>query len=320
VIHTTCVFYKIILKKVWVNKFLGVDIGGTNTKIGIVTRNGELLEKVKYPTNDLFSGDGYIKNFSAILKEILDVNSEIKKVGIGVPGLITKDRRSLLKLANIPDLSGLNLLDQLESLLPGYHFALENDANAACLGEFYFSEHDLPNTFLMVTLGTGIGGAAVIDGKLFLGGNGNGVEIGHMLADENSVYEDYISKRAMVTYVKKKLEKQKYMNSVLASINSDELTAKDIEVALKQKDILATKAFANFGKWLGRNLVSAMRVLDINTILLGGGVSKTFKYMEGPMMQEIKTYLGEYYTKELVIQKASLKNEAGIIGAASLNF
>ena len=69
-IHTTCVFYKIILKKVWVNKFLGVDIGGTNTKIGIVTRNGELLEKVKYPTNDLFSGDGYIKNFSAILETL----------------------------------------------------------------------------------------------------------------------------------------------------------------------------------------------------------------------------------------------------------
>ena len=118
------------------NKFLGVDIGGTNTKIGIVTRDGELLEKVKYPTADLFFGDGYIKNFSALLKEILDANSEIKKVGIGVPGLITKDRRSLLKLANIPDLSGVNLLDQLELLLPGYHFALENDANAACLGEF----------------------------------------------------------------------------------------------------------------------------------------------------------------------------------------
>ena len=115
-------------------------------------------------------------------------------------------------------------------------------------------------------------------------------------------------------------EKEKYMNSVLASINSEELTAKDIEAALKQKDILAKKAFANFGKWLGRNLVSSMRVLDINTILLGGGVSKTFKYMEGPMMQEINTYLGGYYTKDLVIQKASLKNEAGIIGAASLNF
>ena len=95
------------------NRFIGVDIGGTNTKIGIVTREGELIEKVKHPTADLFHGEGYIKNFSVLLKNILDANPEIKKIGIGVPGLITKDRRSLLRLANIPSLSGANLLDQL---------------------------------------------------------------------------------------------------------------------------------------------------------------------------------------------------------------
>ena len=301
-------------------RFIGVDIGGTNTKIGIVTREGELIEKIKHPTAELAKGVGYVQNFSVVLKEVLDANPDIKKVGIGIPGLISKDRRSLMKLANIPSLSGVQLLNELESLLPGYQFALENDANAACLGEFYFSEHDLPNTFLMVTLGTGIGGAAVIDGQLFIGGNGNGVEVGHMLADEDSIYEDYISKRAMVAYVLKKLSKDKYQDSVLAAIPEEELTAKDIEEALKVKDKLAKKVFAHFGKWLGRNLVSAMRVLDINTILLGGGVSKTFKFMEGPMMEEINKYLGPYYTENLIIQKASLKNEAGIIGAASLNF
>lgn len=301
-------------------RFLGVDIGGTNTKIGIVTRDGELLEKVKIPTAQLAEGDGYIKNFASELKIFLEQNLDIKKIGIGIPGLISKDRRSLLKLANIPSLSGAYLLDQLEELLPGYQFALENDANAACLGEHYFSEHDLPDTFLMVTLGTGIGGAAVIDGKLFLGGNGNGVEVGHMLADAESVYEDYISKRAIVAYALEKLKKEKYADSVLSTYKPEELTSKDIEAALKNGDKLARKIYAHFGKWLGRNLVSSMRVLDINTILLGGGVSKTFKYMEKTMMKEITSFLGPYYTDKLVIQKASLKNEAGIIGAATLNF
>lgn len=301
-------------------RFLGVDIGGTNTKIGIVTRAGELVEKIKVPTPELAKGDGYVKNFAAELKKVLDKNKDIKNVGIGIPGLISKNRRSLLKLANIPSLSGVNLLDELEDLLPGYTFALENDANAACLGEYYFSEHDLPETFLMVTLGTGIGGAAVIDGKLFIGGNGNGVEVGHMLAGPDEVYEDYISKRAIVAYALEKLKKDKYKDSVLANYNADELTSKDIEAALKSGDKLAKKIYGHFGKWLGKNLVSAMRVLDINTILLGGGVSKTFKYMEKNMMKEITQFLGPYYTDKLVIQKASLKNEAGIIGAASLNF
>lgn len=301
-------------------RFIGVDIGGTNTKIGIVTREGELIEKVKYPTAELSEGEGFIKNFAQTLTETLKANPDISKVGIGIPGLISKDRRSLKKLANIPALSGAHLLDELEAIIPNVQFALENDANAACLGEHYFSEHDLPNTFLMVTLGTGIGGAAVIDGKLFLGGNGNGVEVGHMLADKDSVYEDYISKRAMVAYVLEKVKKEKYRDSVLNTFPEGELTAKDIEAALKNGDKLAKKVYEHFGKWLGKNLVSAMRVLDINTILLGGGVSKTFKYMEGPMMKEIHAFLGPYYTEDLVIQKASLKNEAGIIGAATLNF
>jgi glucokinase len=305
-----------------VERFIGVDIGGTNTKLGIVTRNGELTHKIKYPTADFVASKrGYIKEFSLVLKKMLDANTDIKKIGIGIPGLISKDRRALLKLANIPSLSGAPIVEELENLLPGYQFSLENDANAACLGEFYFSEDKLPNTFLMVTLGTGIGGAAVIDGKLFLGGSGNGVEVGHMLADKDSVYEDYISKRALVAYVLDKLEKSdKYNDSILAKIPSKELTTKDIELALKEKDKLAKKVFAHFGKWLGKNLVSAIRVLDIHTILLGGGVSKTFKHMEEPMMEEIHEYLDEYYTGDLVIQKASLKNEAGIIGAASLNF
>ena len=160
-------------------RFIGVDIGGTNTKFGIVNRNGELTNKIKYPTSELVASErGYIEAFSHILKKLLDLNTDIKKIGIGIPGLISKDRRSLLRLANIPSLSGASIIDDLERLLPGYQFSLENDANAACLGEFYFSEKKLPNTFLMVTLGTGIGGAAVIDGKLFLGGNGNGVDGG----------------------------------------------------------------------------------------------------------------------------------------------
>ncbi len=303
-------------------RYIGVDIGGTNTKFGIVTREGELLYKIKYPTAELVaSEDGYITAFSKVLKQILLEYPDIHKVGIGIPGLISNDRRSLLRLANIPSLSGASLLDELEALLPSVQFSLENDANAACLGEFYFSEHNLPDTFLMVTLGTGIGGAAIIHGKLFNGGHGNGVEVGHMLADKNSVYEDYISKKALVQYALDKLQNsEKYQDSILAQIPADELTTKDIESALKEKDKLAKKVFAHFGKWLGKNLVSSIRVLDIHTILLGGGVSKAFKYMEEPMMNEIKTYLDDYYTNDLVIQKASLKNEAGIIGAATLNF
>lgn len=301
-------------------KYIGIDVGGTNVKIGVVTRDGELIEKVKFPTEELVKGKGFIHNFCAVIKAVTVNHPSIKKIGLGVPGLISKDRRVLLKLANIPSLSGVAIVSELEKKFPGFSIKLENDAKVACLGEFYFSEHQLPDTFLMITLGTGIGGAAMVDGKLFTGGNGNGIEIGHMLGMKDKVYEDFISKRATVNFVLKELEDPANKKSELNLIPADLLDSKMIEAALKNGDEVAKKAYKNFGKWLGRNIVSSMRVLDINTILLGGGVSKTFKYMKKPMLEVIHSHLGEYYTKEMVIQKASLGNDAGIIGAAALNF
>jgi len=301
-------------------KYIGIDVGGTNVKIGVVNKQGDILEKIKYPTIELAEGKGFVSNFCKAIQTTLDLYPDIKNIGLGVPGLISKDRRTLIKLANIPSLSGVCIVGELEKVFPKHNIKLENDAKVACLGEFYFSEHQLPDSFLMITLGTGIGGAAMIDGKLFVGGSGNGVEIGHMLGAKDKVYEDFISKRATVAYVLKELEKSSNKNSCLNAIAKDELTSKDIEAALKQGDEVARKAYKNFGKWLGRNIVSSMRVLDIRTILLGGGVSKTFKYMKAPMYDVINKHLGEYYTDDLVIEKASLGNDAGIIGAAALNF
>lgn len=301
-------------------KYIGIDVGGTNVKIGVVTKQGELLEKVKYPTAELIEGVGFMPNFCAAIQHTIDIYPDIKNIGLGFPGLISKDRRTLIKLANIPSLSGVCIVGELEKAFPKYKIKLENDAKVACLGEFYFSEHTLPDSFLMITLGTGIGGAAMIDGKLFVGGSGNGVEIGHMLGSKDKVYEDFISKRATVAYVLKELEKTSNKKSSLSDIPKDELTSKNIEAALKQGDEVAKKAYKNFGKWLGRNIVSSMRVLDIRTILLGGGVSKTFSYIKEPMYEVINEHLDEYYTDDLIIEKASLGNDAGIIGAAALNF
>jgi glucokinase len=141
-----------------------------------------------------------------------------------------------------------------------------------------------------------------------------------MLGAKDRVYEDFISKKATVSFVLKELEKRGNKQSILNNIPKEELDSKMIEAALKQGDEVAEKAYCNFGKWLGRNIVSSLRVLDVRTVLLGGGVSKTFKYMKTPMYKVINEHLGDYYTKDLEIKKASLGNDAGIIGAAALNF
>ena len=298
-------------------KLLGIDIGGTNVKFGLVTKKGELLEKVKYPTQELVASGSFMKGFIKAMETELAKHKTIKKVGIGIPGLISKDRRKTLKLANIPGMDGVNIIDQLEKAFPKVSFKLENDANAAILGEFHFSTNKLPKSFAMITLGTGIGGAAVIDGKLFPGGNGNGVEIGHMISTPGKIYEDFLGKSAIIQQAEKVLKKSNKKSKLHKFEN---ITSKDIAKAAKKGDDLATSIFKKFGKHLGDCIISTIRILDVDTIVLGGGVAETFNIIEKPIYKRISKHLnGEYYDGKIKLKLATLKNEAGILGAASLH-
>ena len=297
-------------------KFIGVDIGGTNVKFGVVSSDGVLLSKKKYPTTEVVAKTGkFIDGFILCIKEQLADNKKINKIGIGLPGLLSKDRTTTQLLQNIPSLNETNLIKTLNKAFPQIEFALENDANAAALGEFYFSKDKLPRDFAMITLGTGIGGAAIIDGKIFLGGNGNGMEIGHMVRTSSKTFEDLMGKRGIVGGAESLLKKS---NAISKLRDLEVITAKDVEKAAKKGDLIALKVYAKLGKYLGENIVSLVRVLDVDTIVLGGGVAGTFKFFEDKMRKSVAEFLPSSIVKELKIIPASMANEAGIVGAASL--
>ena len=297
-------------------KFIGVDIGGTNVKFGVVSSDGVLLSKKKYPTAEVVAQTGkFMDGFITCIKEQLAENKKIKKIGIGVPGLLSKDRTTTQILQNIPSLNQTNLIETLSQAFPDIEFHVENDANAAALGEFYFSKTKLPQDFAMITLGTGIGGAAIIDGKIFLGGNGNGMEIGHMVRTSSKTFEDLMGKRGIVGGVENLLKKSD-TKSKLRDLKV--ITAKDVEKAAKKGDEIALKVYAKLGKYLGENIVSLVRVLDVDTIILGGGVVGTFKFFEDKMNKSVAEFLPSSIVKDLKIIPASMANEAGIVGAASL--
>jgi glucokinase len=297
-------------------KFIGVDIGGTNVKFGVVSSDGVLLSKKKYPTAEVVAKTGkFIDGFIDCIKEQLADNKKINKIGIGVPGLLSKDRTTTQVLQNIPSLNETNLVKTLNQAFPHIVFAVENDANAAALGEFYFSKDKLPQDFAMITLGTGIGGAAIIDGKIFLGGNGNGMEIGHMVRTSSKTFEDLMGKRGIVGGAESLLKKSSAKSRLR---DLEEITAKDVEKAAKKGDEIALKVYAKLGKYLGENIVSVVRVLDVDTIVLGGGVAGTFKFFEDKMRRSVAEFLPSAIVKDLKIIPASMANEAGIVGAASL--
>ena len=298
------------------NRFLGVDIGGTNVKIGIVDDKGELLEKYKHPTVDVSKDGKFVENFTSLLKDILEKNTDIKKVGIGIPGIISKDRLSTLELPNIPSLSNQRIIPYLTQHLPEHEFFLENDANAAAIGEFLFGDHDIKDHLILLTLGTGLGGGVILDRKIFKGGDGNGMEIGHIISSSGETIEYHVGKKGIVRTAHELLKKYD-TDSFLDKYKGD-FTAKEVVSGAKKGDKVCKKVFKKVGKYTGECIVAACRIFDIKTIVIGGGVSDTYPYISKSMNKAIHANLTEYYLKDLKIEIATLKNEAGIIGAASL--
>jgi glucokinase len=297
--------------------FFGIDIGGTNVKIGLVNQSGELLNKVKHRTHEVRERGDFVKAFIPILKQQFDQYPEVKKVGIGVPGTVTKDRTSTIELPNVPELDGVNLMAPLQQAFPDVVFHLENDANAAALGEYYFAPAKTPECFIFITMGTGIGGAAIIDGKIFKGGDGNGMEVGHIISSYGHSVEDEIGKKGIIKITKKYIKKGKFKTRLKKHKN---LNSKEIVAAVHEGDPLAIEVFHKVGKILGEALVSVIRILDIKDVYIGGGVSDTFTYLEESMHATLDKHLTPYYTENINIRMAELGNNAGIVGAASLCF
>ncbi len=296
-------------------KFMGIDIGGTNIKIGIVGTNGNMEHKIKYPTVNLKKGEDFVHGFITILETEFGKHSEVQKIGIGIPGTLSKDRSKLLEITAIPVLNGVEMKKALQEKFPDKIFHLENDANAAALGEYYFAGTKIPENYIFVTLGTGVGGAAIINKDIFTGGWGNGMEIGHILSKNGKELEENIGKIGIMKRAKRLMKNKK---TVLSGIKP--LDPKKILQAAIDGDKVAGKIYTELAVFLGEGLVSTMRLLDINVILIGGGLSACYDFILDTLKDTIEEGLTPYYTSELQIKKAVLGNNAGIIGAASLCF
>jgi len=296
-------------------KYMGIDIGGTNVKIGIVDREGGMESKVKYATSELRESGDFVNGFLDILSREFEKHPEIQDIGMGIPGTQSLDRTTCLEIAAIPELDGVVLKKHLQDRFPGKEFHIENDANVAALGEYYFSGTKIPENYLFVTLGTGIGSAAIINKKIFVGGDGNGMELGHILSKNGKELEENIGKRGIMKRAEKLLDRKK---TTLRKY--DDLDPKVIVKEALKGDKVSIKIFKEVGELLGEGLVATIRLLDIKTILIGGGLSAGLELIIDKLQETLEYNLTPYYTSKILIKRAELGNNAGIIGAASLCF
>lgn len=298
--------------------FLGVDVGGTHLKIGLVDREGNMLDFQKEDTTPYRDHpDGFGKCFIDGLGKYIKKYPEVDKVGIGLPGMITKDRTTPLEIPAIPNLNGFPLKAGLLAAYPNHEFYLENDAAAAAIGEFYYGKGNTAENFLFITMGTGIGSALVFEGQVFKGSRGNALEMGHMLSRGNAGLENLIGRGGIL----------KIMKKLIASYpeKAGDLVGKELGTHLlvdtaKAGNEVSLMVFKEVGEILSEAIVSTVRILDVTDVYFGGGISAGLEFMMPTIEHNTRKYLSPYYVKDLRLKKATLENNAGTLGAAALCF
>ncbi len=299
-------------------QYLGIDVGGTNVKMGIVdAQSGNITNFYSHDTASWRESGHFVEQFADAIALQLYEHKELKKVGIGLPGMINRERTVPLEITAIPELNGVPLVETLNKRFPDVQFFLENDANAAALGEFYFADEKIDENYIFITLGKGVGGSAIINKKVFFGGDGNAMEPGHLPSRNNRVLERNIGKKELLDLANDR--RQEYTGSTqLASDGSISTTS--LVAAAAVGDKLALQIWTEVGEMLGDGLVSLIRVLDIKQILIGGGLSASYDYILPAVQKQLDFWLTPYYQKGLSLKRATLGNDAGLLGAASLCF
>lgn len=303
----------------------GIDVGGTSVKCGLFHTDGTLVEKWEIPTRTENNGQNILpdvaETINAKLAEKNIDKADVEGVGIGIPGPINS-RGEAACAVNL--YWGFTPVAQILGDLTGLKAQAGNDANVAALGEAWKGAAAGAQNIIMITLGTGVGGGIIINGKILAGSHGAGGEIGHALVvrgeDEkcncgnHGCLEQYASATGIVRVAGRMLAASEE-DSTLRELQN--ITAKDVLDAFKAGDAVAVRIMEYVGDLLGGAIAGFTTVVDPEAIVIGGGVSKAGQ----PLIDCIEKYYQRYAfssCKETPIVLATLGNDAGIYGAAKM--
>lgn len=309
---------------------VGVDLGGTAIKVGLVSMSGRIIKKAEIPSNADKGPDAVIKQIVKGIKVVSKGYGEkVLGIGIGSPGSVNQEK-GVVK--NPPNLKGWHSV-KLSSLVKdkiGKEVYVENDANAAAIGELIFGAGKKLDNFVMVTLGTGVGGGIVLNKEIYRGQYGAAGELGHITIDGNGAkckcgsvgcIEAYIGNKYLVDRVTAMLKSHTDSKLyIMMKKNKGSITPKMIHEAAKLKDEFSIAVIEDVGKKLGIALASVINLLDVPNVIIGGGVSGFGKMLFDSTEKTIKSRVMKPIRKTIRLFPAVLKNEAGIKGASALVF
>lgn len=313
--------------------YLGLDLGGTNIKAGIIDANFHLIAHTSVPTEAGKGPDAVIENMAAAARSVaaranIDMG-EIAGIGIGAPGPLDLVKGIVLAAPNLPGWKNVPLRDRIQKLT-GRPAILENDANAAAFGEFCAgaAAGDEIRDMVMLTLGTGVGSGIVVNGKLVHGAFNLAGEAGHMIVNPEGERDGCGTHGCLEIYGSASHTARRATEAVAGGAKSSlsallkagpgKITAKDVFQAAEQGDALANQIIDETAKYLGIACVNFCRILDPRMIVFAGGMTLAGDFLFDRIRAAFKRHSWTIVADRVEIVPATLGNDAGVIGAAAV--
>ncbi len=303
---------------------IGVDLGGTNLRTALISPSGDILFKQKEATE---AAQGHARVIAKLIDHIRQQQEFARKVGrtvvgvgVGAPGVIHAHRGVVVTSPNFPDWDNLPLKQELESAV-GIPVSIENDANAAALGEQWRGAAQGIKSMIFLTLGTGVGGGIVLDGKIWHGADGMAGEVGHMtiLPDgrrcgcgNRGCLEMYASSRGIVLNYQERIRAQGHSEPLSS------LTSSAVYQAASKGDPLAARVMEEMGRYLGIGIANLINIFNPEMVVIGGGVKDAWPLFIEATRDEVRERAFAYPAERTRIVPSVLGDEAGMIGAAGV--
>ncbi|MDO5396969.1 MAG: ROK family glucokinase [bacterium] len=308
--------------------YIGIDLGGTNIAAGIVDENGNIICSKSVPTESERPTEEIVRDMAELSKQLIaesgTEHEEIKGIGIGCPGTIDFEKGEVVYSNNIP-MAHFPLAEHFKKYL-NLPVKVDNDANCAALGEYTVNGGGA-DCFLFITLGTGVGGGLILNGKIFRGFNGAAIEAGHITlisggekctCGKEGCWEAYASVTALIRDTRRAMEQ--YPESMMNTIaeRDGKVSGRTAFEAAKNGDEAGQKIVEQYARYIADGIVSCENFIQPEIISIGGGISREGDYLLNPVRDYVSANGFNKFMPKSRIVTAKLFNDAGIIGAAML--
>ncbi|HCD50899.1 MAG TPA: ROK family protein [Balneolaceae bacterium] len=309
-------------------KAIAIDLGGTNIKAAVVDQEQGIIEQTSTPTHADLGRDYLLDRIASTVAELTKADGAIG-IGMGLPGMVNREQTTIYYAPNLPGWEEVNAAEEITKRT-GLPCRIENDANIAALGSLHFGVGQKHDDFIILTLGTGVGGGIIVNRQLFKGSRGMAGELGHVIIDYHGPLSNSVTRGTIEAYLGQRFLSRFASDMIMQhpenplykkfSKDFDKLEPVDLTQEANNGNQLAIEILAKTGQRLGYAIINYTHMMDIRKFVLSGGVSKAGEWLFEPAREIVKKHMMVPFQDGFEIIYEDLGNDSSLLGAAGLAF